>query len=211
MHHIYFIKARLALLTMLALIVFLAGCSRSHVPVPGKPTAFRQEKAQAVEHWRDIAVDVAERIRNALVERDDLLTKPLYITPPNSRPFMLAFHELLTTELVSRAIQVAQAREADSVLVEYDVTTVLFHSSRFNRGVYSHLVDMGLAIGNVFSGAGGSDHEIVVNVRMSHNNRYVTHLSYIRYINDKDWPLYISPDSMGPGGGESRAIRVTNR
>lgn len=211
MQYICYIKARLALLTMLALIVFLAGCSRSHVPVPEKPVAYSQERVQAADHWRDIAVDVAEKIRDALVARDDLLTKPLYIAPPNSRPFMLAFHELLKTELVSRAIQVAQVREADSVLVDYDVTTVLHDSSRFSRGVYSHIADMGVAIGNIFSGTGASDHEIVVNARMSYNNRYVTHLSYIRYINDEDWPLYISPDSMTPGSGGSRAIRVTNR
>ena len=206
-----YISMRLVLLTMLAVSVFFAGCSTAHVPVPEKPAAYSQQKIQAVEHWRDIAVDVAEKIRNALVERDDLLTRPLYLTPPNSRPFMLAFHELLQTELVSRAVQVAQTPEAGSVLVDYDVSSVLYHSSRFNRGYYSHLADMGVAVGGIFSGTSGSDHEIVVTVRMSHNNRYVTHLSYIRYINDKDWPLYINPHSLEPASGKNRVIRVTNR
>lgn len=206
------IPARLGLLTMLALIVFLAGCTRSHVPIAEKPKAYTQEKMQAAEHWRDIAVDVAEKIRDALVVRDDLLLKPIYVVPPNSRPFMLTFHQMLKTELVSRAVQVSEQREPDGVQLEYDVLTLVHDSSRFTRGYYSVLGDMGLLLGSlVAGGASESDHEIVVNVRMAHNNRYVTHLSYIRYINDADWHLYLSPESLDPSGGKNRVLRVTNR
>ncbi len=193
---------------MLMLIAFLAGCTRSHVPVPEKPVAYTQEKVQVADHWRDIAVDVADKIRDALVERSDLAAKPLYVIPPNNRPFMLAFHQLIKSEMVSRGIQVAEEREPDSIQVEYDVLIALHDPSRFSGGVYGHLADLGIGLGRFFSGASGSDHEIVVNVRMAYNNRYVVHLSYIRYINDADWPLY--PDRPGPGGG-SRTIRVTNR
>ena len=205
------VPAKLAILTMLMLIVFLAGCTRSHVPVPEKPVAYSQEKAQAAEHWRDIAVDVADKIRDALVERTDLVTKPLYVVPPNSRPFMLAFHQLVKTELVSRAIQVSEERERDTVQVEYDVITVLHDASRLGEGIYSHLADLGIGLGRIFSGASASKHEIVVNVRMAYDNRYVVHLSYLRYINDADWALYLSPDSTDPSSGKNRVIRVTNR
>lgn len=194
---------------MLALIVFFAGCTRSHVPVPEKPVAYTQEKAQAVEHWRDIAVDVADKIRDALVVRDDLATKPVFVVPPNSRPFMLAFHQLVKSELVSRAVQISEQREADAVQVEYDVLTVLHDDSRFSGGIYSHLADLGIGLGRLFTGSSASDHEIVVNVRMAYNNRYVTHLSYIRYINDADWPLYLDAQSVDPSGGKSRTVRVT--
>ncbi|MDL2210817.1 hypothetical protein LJC26_08465 [Desulfovibrio sp. OttesenSCG-928-O18] len=204
------IPAKLGLLTMLALIAFFAGCTRSNVPVPEKPVAYTQEKSQAADHWRDIAVDVADKIRNALVERDDLVTKPLFVVPPNSRPFMLAFHQLVKTELVSRAIQVSEQREADSVQVEYDVLTVLHDHSRFGDGIYSWLADLGIGMGRLFSGSSGSDHEIVVNVRMAYNNRYVVHLSYIRYINDADWPLYLDAASVDPSGGKNRTVRITN-
>ena len=197
------IPTRLGVLTMLMLIAFLAGCTRSHVPVPEKPVAYTQEKAQAADHWRGIAVDVADKIRDALVERSDIATKSLYVVPPNDRPFMLAFHQLLRTELVSRAIQVAEEPEFDSVRVEYDVLTVLHDPSRFSSGIYGHLADLGIGLGRFFSGASGSDNEIVVNVRMAHNNRYVVHLSYIRYINDADWPLYLNDGN--------RAIRATKR
>lgn len=206
-----YMPARLAMLTMLLLIAFFAGCTRSHVPVPEKPVAYTQEKSQASDHWRDIAVDVADKIRDALVERPDLLTKPIYVVAPNSRPFMLTFHQLLKSELVSRAIQVSEQREPDAVEVEYDVLTVLHDSSRFNAGVYSWLADLGIGLGRLFSGSSGSDNEIVVNVRMAYNNRYVVHQSYIRYINDEDWALYLSPESLDPRSGKSRVIRVTNR
>lgn len=196
---------------MLALTVFLAGCSRSHVPVPEKPVAYTQEKAQAAEHWRDIAVDVAEKVRDALVERTDLTTKPVYVVAPNSRPFMLSFNQLLRSELVSRAIQVSERRESDTVQIEYDVITVHHDSSRFSSGVYSILADMGIGLGRLFSGSSGSDNEIIVNVRMAYDNRYVVHRSYVRYINDADWELYLSPESFEPSSGGNRTIRVTNK
>lgn len=211
MKTLVYMPARLAILTLLLLIAFFAGCTRSHVPVPQKPVARTQERVQAADHWRDIAVDVADKIRDALVERTDLVTKPIYVVAPNSRPFMLTFHQLLKTELVSRAVQVSEQREPDTVEVGYDVLTVLHASSRFSNGVYSWLADMGIGLGRLFSGAPGSDNEIVVNVRMAYNNRYVVHLSYTRYINDDDWMLYLNPESLDPSGGGSRVVRVTNR
>ena len=187
------VPARLAILTMLMLIAFLAGCTRSGVPVPEQPVAYTQEKAQAADHWRDIAVDIADKIRDALVERTDLVTKPLYVVPPNSRPFSATFNQVVKSALVSRAIQVSEQREPDSVQVEYDVVTVLHDPSRLP----------------LFSS--GSDHEVVINVRMAYNNRYVVHRSYIRYINDPDWMLYLSPETLDPSAGKNRFIRVTNR
>ena len=206
-----YIPIRLAFLTMLMLIAFFAGCTRSHVPVPEKPVAYSQEKAQAADHWRGIAVDVADKIRDALVERNDIAAKPLYVIPPNNRPFMVAFHQLIKTELVSRGIQVAEEREQDSIQVECDVLTVLHDNSRFDGGIYGYLADMGIGLSRFFSGASGSDHEIVVNARMSYNNRYVVHRSYIRYINDADWPLYINPEKVDWSNGANRVVRVTNR
>lgn len=204
------IPARLAMLTMLMLIAFFAGCTRSHVPVPEKPTAYSQEKMQAAEHWRDIAVDIADKIRDALVERSDLTMKPLYVAQPDSRPFMLAFHQLVKSELVSRAVQVSERLEQDTVLVEYDVLTVRHNSPP--RTVYSPIADLGGAVAGIFTGsASTSDNEVVVNVRMAHDNRYVVHRSFIRYINDADWAHYLNTESLNPGSGGNRVVRITNR
>ena len=207
------IPSSLALLTALAVAVLLAGCTTSRVPVPSNPKAYTQDKAQAADHWREIAIDVAENIRKALMERGDLIDKPIYVRPPNTQPFMLAFHQLLKTELVSRAIQVSEKPEAQAVHLEYDVLTVLHDPSRFSGGVYSVLSDMGIAVSNVFFGGNpsGSDHEIIVTARMSYQNRYVLHRSYIRYINDPDWPLYLSPEALESGSGGGRTVRVINK
>ncbi len=208
--NLFRIRSLLCLLTVLAVGVFFVGCTTSRVPVPENPKAYTQEKAQAADHWRDIAINVAERVRHALLERNDLIAKPIYVLPPNSRPFMLTFHQLLKTEMVSRALQVSEKREGDTLQLEYDVVTVLHDRSRMDGGIYTRLADLGLTV----TGSGppsGSDHEIVVNVRMAYNNRYVLHLSYIRYINDADWPMYISPEALEPGSGGTRTVRVINR
>lgn len=178
---------------MLLLIAFLAGCARSGIPVPEKPVAYSQEKVQATDHWREVAIDIADKIRDALVERTDLVMKPLYVVQPDSRPFMLAFHQVVKSALVSRAVQVSEEREADSVQVEYDVLTVHFDSSR--KGI----------------GSSASNGEVVITLRMAYDNRYVVHRSYIRYINDADWLQYLNRESLEPGSGRSRMIRVTNR
>ncbi|MDL2271771.1 hypothetical protein LJC23_01920 [Desulfovibrio sp. OttesenSCG-928-I05] len=192
------INGLLGLLTALAVSVFLAGCgTTSRVPVPEYPQAYIQEVSQAADHWRDIASDVAERVRVALLERRDLLDKPIFLTAPNSRDFDLAFFQLLKTEMVSRAVQVSESIEPEGIRMDYLVQTVYHDPSRLGAG--------GPRYGAV------SDHEIVVNVHMSYHNRYVLHLSYTRYINDADWPLYISPESQEPAVGRARTIRVIGR
>jgi hypothetical protein len=119
------------------------------------------------------------------------------VAAPNSRPFDLALYQFLKTELVSRAVQVSETREPETIRMEYLVQTVRHDPSRF-----------GGAIGRY---GAASEHEIVVNVSMSYHNRYVLHLSYIRYINDADWPLYISPAAQEPAAGRERSVRVINR
>lgn len=206
-----YVGVRFALLAAAILPIFSTGCSRSNVPVPEKPIAYTQEKVQAAGHWRDIAVDISEKIRDALVERTDLTLKPVYVAIPDGGSFMISFHQLLLSELVSRAIQVSETREPDAVLVEYDVITVRHDPSRFSGGIYSHLADLGVGISRLFTGPSGSDNEIIVNVRMAYDNRYVVHRSYVRYINDAEWKLYFSPGSFGSASGTTRPIRVINR
>jgi hypothetical protein len=136
-------------------------------------------------------------VRLAVFERRDLTDKPIFVAAPGSRPFDMAFYALLKTELVSRAVQVSESMEPETLRMEYQIQTVYHDPSRF-----------GMAPGRYSS---SSNHEIMVNVAMSYNNRYVLHLSYTRYINEADWPLYIDPESQEPVMGKARTIRVTNR
>ncbi len=181
----------LALLTMLALAVFFAGCSRS-VPQPVNPTVYTQERVQAADHWRNVAEETAKYVVHTLEERRDLLTRPIFIQPPNGRPFSVALHDLLKSEMVSLAMQVSEKQEPGGLRLEYDVQTVVHDSSRSGTWL-------------------AGQQEIVVNVRMALNNRYVMHRSYLHYINEADWPLYAGPESQDPDAARTRTLRVIKR
>ncbi len=171
----------------------------SPVPVPANPAAYGQITAQASDHWREMAAYTAQRVYKAYEDREDLLELPIYVAPPNNRPFTVAYYNLLRTELVSRGLQVSYNKEPRSVVLEYSVQSVPFDAKRFEEA-------------EKFSGQGsGSDHEIVVNSRLFYRNRFVMHCSSIRYINDADLPLYIDPQAGDPMAESSRSIRITRK
>ncbi|MCL1915536.1 MAG: hypothetical protein FWG17_02320 [Desulfovibrionaceae bacterium] len=171
----------------------------SPVPLPEDHQAFAQLTAQAAEHWRDMAVDVAERVYKAYADRDDLLEYPLYVAVPNNRPFTVAFYNFLRAELVSRGLQVSHSREAGSILLEYAVQTVPFDPSRFAR--YSPDGERGP----------GSNHEVVVQARMFHRNRFIMHCASVRYINDADLDLYKDPQAHDPLAESLRNVRIIRK
>ncbi len=214
------------------------GCGfyRSQVPVATTYPAEGQHKMQSAGHWQVLAVDVADRIEKALNDRDDLATIPLYVRSPGSRPFAVGFYRLLTSELVSRGVQVALNKEENIVNVDYDVY-VVHHSPRFQRppiGSFTAIAG-GVAVARALTamtdwipvaigagvladlGAGAiarpSDKEVVITTSMSHNNRYVVHTSSVYYINDPDWEHFSGPDESGTFVEEfgSRPVRVMNR
>ncbi len=204
----YSIFPSLGLLFMLALLILLGGCA-TNIPVAKNPPLYAQEKLRAVDHWDNIADSVATRVQKSLLDRNDLISKPLYVRPPNDRPFIMAFYNLLRTRLVSKGMQVSEQCEPNSLVIEYNVQTVLFDSGR--TGWFPSLAGMGIGVVNAVTGkyTTTSDHEIIVNTRMVHNNRYVMHLSNIYYINDDDWPLYISPESFDPQADRTRTVRIS--
>ncbi|MDR2504266.1 MAG: hypothetical protein LBD82_07815 [Deltaproteobacteria bacterium] len=176
-----------------------AASRTSSAPALEDPPAFAQLRAQAADHWRDMAVEVAQRVYKAYAERDDLLARPIYLAMPNNRPFTVAFYNLLRTELVSRGMQISYSKEPRGGLLEYFVQTVPFDDRRFNR-VLSHLGE-----------ERGSNHEIIVNARLSYNNRFVMHCSSIRYINDADLRLYADPQAADPLAESSRRVSITEK
>lgn len=192
------LNALLGMLLALTLVSFLMGCGgKQAVPAGKPPKAYTQLKIQASEHWRDMAVEVAERVLMAVEDRCDIQGRPIHIVHPNNRPFSVAFYNLLRTELVSRGMQVSYDREPGDVVLEYTVQTVPFDASRFGTGDTHY--------------APPSDNEIIVNARLFYQNRFVLHCSAIRYINDADWALYIDPQVADPKAESSRSVRVTNR
>ncbi len=195
------------LLSLLALVA--AGCTSTSIPVAKNPPLYSQEKLRAVDHWDNIADLVATRVQKSLEDRPDLINKPLYVRPPSDRPFIMVFYSLLRTRLVSKGMQVSEICEPDSLIIEYNVQTVLFDEWR--SGWLPSLSSMGIGVLNAVTGkyTTASDHEIIVNTSMLHNNRYVMHLSNIYYINDDDWPLYISPESFDPKAATTRTVRIS--
>jgi hypothetical protein len=198
-----------SMLVLSALAGVLAACSRNQ-PLASNPSLHSQEKLQAVDHWDNIAEAVAVRVQKSLEDRRDLINKPIYIQPPNDRAFLRAFYDLLRTRLVSRGIQVSDRQEADSLTLNYSVQTVL-HDSSFNW--MPSLAAMGIGIVNVVTGGYStrSDHEIIINSDMVYKNRYVMHVSTVCYIDDKEWPMYISPESFDPNGSQTRGVRLVDR
>lgn len=171
---------------------------RSPAPVAANHHAYTQLVEQAGEHWRDMASEVAGRVFKAYEDREDLLSRPIYLPPPNNRPFTVAFYHLLRTELVSRGLQVSHDQEPRSVLLEYWVQTIPFDGSRHEKS-------------GRFQNAKQSDSEIVVNASMFYRNRFVMHCSQVRYINEKDLELYLDPQNFDPQASSSRNIRITGK
>ena len=193
-------------LVFLLVLASLAGGCSTNIPIATRPPLYTQEKVQAVDHWDNIANTVAMRVQKSLEDRKDLINKPLYVQAPSDRPFSLAFYNLLRTRLVSKGMQVSDTREANSLIIEYNVQTVLHESNRSDW--MPSLTAMGIGIANLVTGkyTSPSDHEIIINTSMVHNNRYVMHLSTICYINDDEWPMYISPESFDPNAERTRTV-----
>jgi hypothetical protein len=192
----------LALLAILTSSFLLLACSENAAPVAAGFSKSYQPKIQAVEHWRTIAADVADRVLFAIMDRPDLQGKPLFVALPNNRPFSVAFYNLLRTELVSRGLQLSDNRELLSVSVEYAAQTVPFDSSRFDG------TGTGIFSGN--NDPAPSNNELVVNARMFFQNRFVMHTSAVRYINDEDLPLYLDPQLADPKAESVRNIRIVS-
>ena len=207
----YYRVFQLGILVMLAVSIFLAGCASTEIPLAETPPLYAQQKVQAVDHWDNVANTVAMRIQKSLEDRPDLVNKPIYVVLPNSRPFSMAFHKLLLTRLVSKGMQVSEARESDSLVLDYDVQMILYESNR--RDWLPSLAAMGIGIADMVTGGytSASEHEIIINSHIAYQNRYVMHLSSIHYINDDDWGLYVSPQSFDPAADSTRNVPLTNR
>ncbi len=203
-------SALLSIMGLMGLTMVSSGCS-TEIPLATAPPLYTQQKIQAIDHWDNIANDVAMRVQKSLEDRPDLVAKPIYIKPPTNRPFSTAFYNLLRTRLVSKGMQVADKPEPDMLTLDYTLQMVL-HGTPHGTWLPS-LGGMGIAVAGLVTGGytTTSNHELMINSRIMHNNRYVMHLSHIVYINDDDWPLYISHESMDPMASTTRNVRITNK
>lgn len=201
----------LGLVCILTFSAFFAGCTSTRVPAAVRPPLYSQEKLTAIDHWDNIAVEVAERVRKTLLDRHDLIGLPIYISAPDGGAFSRTFTGLLHTELVSRGMQVSQKPEPASLYLSYDVQVVSFNSSR--EGSFPTLGAGGLGLIGIFGGpyTSPSNNEVLVSVELVRNNRYAMHLSKYYYINDDDWEMYNSAPAFTEPDADGQWSRYARR
>ena len=195
---------------MLMCGMFLAGCSGGK-PVASNPDLYRQERIMAVDHWDNIAETVAKRIFAIYEQRDDLISKPVYVRAPNGTPFSGAFTQQLKTRLVTKGMQVSERKEADSLVLDYDLQVVSHNPDTPNTT--SLVTQLGIGIANVFSGkyTSSTDTELIISSRISHYNRYVLHLTTVCYIPEEELQQYIWAHPLETKSETSRTIQVIGK
>lgn len=201
--------ARLFMAITLAVFSLSAAC-RSQLPIATTYPATSQQKMQAAHHWDVLAEDVAERVEAVLDERKDIENVPLDVKMSGQGPFYEVFKELVTSQLVSRGVQVPA--EDEGAMALFCRVQIVRHSKRAQRPFPGLLTALGAGVsvardvtsewlvGAVGAGlladvgvgylATASDIEVVVTNSIVHRNRYVMHTSDIYYINEPDWRHY---------------------
>lgn len=199
-------RSKALLVAFLLAVVAPAACTQTTIPLAEAPPLYSQYKIQAVDHWDTIADHVAGRVQKAFEDRRDLITKPVYIVPSLDGAFTRTYASLLRTRLVTRGMQVSENYEPDAVELRFNVQTVRFDSSRGDWGL--SLAGLGITVASAIVGGytTTSDHEVVINTTMTHQNRYVMSFSQICYINDDDWKLYFNPEALRSKGISADAV-----
>lgn len=168
--------------------------------VPDKPFADTRSgrTIREPDDWSRMATATALRVYKALDDRRDIVALPIRITPPNARPFALAYQNLLATELVSRGMQVALAPENDSVELDFAVHAVPVGPQR-----------------PVPEAATSPDSrwEVVLTTTMWHGNRYVIHTTEGFVVRGDELGKYVDPDAPGHTVRpfRSRSVPMVNR
>ncbi len=223
------IKRHLPVLALvLLLVVSASGCcdcprrsviapAASQVPVPSAYRLNTQQTMQAVHHWKTLAHDVAEQIKNRIAYESADFTDPVFVVPSGVTPFEKAFRELLITALVENAFLISKDA-SNSLLLDVDIQLVRHDRSiqKTSSGVYSSLgpgvfvredidlfgpdnqIDkiendiMNSRI-NVEAGMFSQDipeTEILITTSLSRNDVFVMRKSYIYYISESEWRHY---------------------
>lgn len=136
------------------LAITLSGCfyaNTSQAPIATTYPYTEQQRMQAAHHWNVLARHQADRI----IGNDRTRFRDLYLQPsaddsvsPEGGEFGRGFHDLLTSQLVSRGVRVVQAPHADSATLRVNVEVVEHQDRDFIRppqGVFTALAS-GIAV-----------------------------------------------------------------
>ncbi len=168
--------------------------------VPDKPFADTRSGRSIDEpdDWSRMATATALRVYKALDDRRDIVALPIRITPPNARPFALAYQNLLATELVSRGMQVSLGPEADAVELDFAVHATPVGPQQPVAAAHTRPDDKW---------------EVVLTTTMWHGNRYVIHTADGFVVRGNELAKYIDPDAPGHSVRpfRSRSVPMVNR
>nr|AGF93683.1 hypothetical protein FLSS-16_0024 [uncultured organism] len=182
----------------------------SQVPVPTGFNLQTQQKIQAVQHWKILASEVAETIRNRMEEKITKLHKSIYVAPSGNTPFEQAFRDLLISQLIKQGLNVTH-KNGDHLLLSFEVETFKHHDrlKKTSYGTYMTLVP-GMSI-NRFQDSVGAEkikgdprknmeagkyidelpqREVLITTSLMYKGEFLARDSSVFYINDKEWWHY---------------------
>lgn len=214
--------------------VLLQGCYSVHTaqaPVATTYPLTSQQKMQAAHHWQVLARHQAE----LLASNGSLRLEPLHVDSSQSgaSPFNEAFDSLLTSQLVSRGLNV-KTSNINTVNISYKAQVVRHQDRslmRASEGTWTALA-AGIAVAtlpfnnwsepslalipvaaaaDLFSGgwASRSSHEVIITTQAVDGDRIVFSSSNIYYINAGDKDHYFNTDGNGRFS-EGRDVQLTD-
>ncbi len=182
----------------------------SQVPVPTGFYLKTQQKLQAVQHWKSLASDVAEKIHNRLDKKNTILNKSIYVAPSGNTPFEQGFRKLLISQLVKEGLNVTP-KNKDQMLLSFEVETFK-HQDRLKTtkyGTYTTLLP-GMSTKKLENSAEANkikgdprknmeagkyilelpQREIMITTSLMYQGEFLARDSSVFYINDKEWWHY---------------------
>ncbi len=150
-----------------------------------------QPVLRSINQWQMLAARMADRVKAALAWRSDIIAKPIFVQPTSSRPFSQAMTQMLTSELVSRGLQVTLNREPDSLTLE------------FNAAV----------IPPPYNEAYSSRRELLVTMSLWNGNRQILHTTSAYWVDNEKLADYVHPDETGfvPPHFQERNVRLVTK
>lgn len=103
---------------------------------------------RSIEQWQVLAARMADRVKAALSYRNDIIAKPIYVQPTSNLAFSQSMTQMLTSELVSRGLQVTLNRTPDTLLLEFNAATVPTPDREVDSSYRELLIVMSLWYGN---------------------------------------------------------------
>lgn len=134
--------------------------------------------------WHKLAARMAERIKAQIAYRPDLMGKMVYVQPGNNREFATNFCNMLTSELVSRGINVALQLNGNNLLVEVTPSIVPAEDQSWR--------------------------DVVIVISMWYGNQQVLHTSSTYCIDEEDIYIYANPNETSFSAPQypSRGVRL---